>query len=69
VALRCSCHQGPEVWAELWWTGEEHRWVFFDDDKRSETYAEQIERCPACGRRFDREEMAKVPVASAPSPT
>jgi hypothetical protein len=60
VALRCPCHQGPEVWAELWWTGEEHRWVFFDDDKRSETYAAQIERCPACGRRLDREEMAKV---------
>jgi hypothetical protein len=53
VALRCPCQQGPEVWAEFWWTGAEHRWVFFDDDERSETYAEQIERCPACGKPLE----------------
>ena len=63
VALRCPCHQGPEVWGELWWTGGEHRWMFFDDDKRSETYAEQVERCPACGSRLERKEMAKVSAA------
>jgi hypothetical protein len=54
VALRCPCRQGPEVWAEFWWTGAEHRWVFFDDDERSKTYAEQIERCPACGTPLER---------------
>ena len=43
--------------------GAEHRWVFFDDDKRSETYAEQVERCPACGGRLERKEMAEVPAA------
>ena len=60
VALRCPCQQGPEVWGEFWWTGGEHRWVFFDDEKTSETYAEQVERCPACGRGLERMEMAKV---------
>jgi hypothetical protein len=37
--------------------------MFFDDDKRSESYAEQVERCPACGRRLERKEMAKVSAA------
>ena len=60
VALQCPCQQGPEVWGELWWTGGEHRWVFFDDEKTSETYAEEIERCPACGRGLERKEMSKV---------
>lgn len=60
VALRCSCDEGAEVWGELWWRGGEHRWVFFDDDKKSETYAEQIERCPACGRRLRRKEMTHI---------
>jgi hypothetical protein len=64
VLLRCRCHEGPKVWGELWWTAEgEHRWVFFDDDKRSETYTEQVERCPACGRRLERKEMARVQAA------
>ena len=44
--------------------GGEHRWVFCDDDKTSEAYAEQIERCPACGRTLEREEMAKAATAS-----
>ena len=64
VALRCPCHQGQEVWGEFWWTEGEHRWVFFDDDKGSETYAEQLERCPACGRGLERKEMTKVSAAS-----
>jgi hypothetical protein len=37
--------------------------VFFDDDEGSETYAEEVERCPACGRRLERKEMAKVSAA------
>jgi hypothetical protein len=60
VALQCPCQQGPKVWGELWWAGGEHRWVFFDDEKTSETYAEEVERCPACGRGLERKEMAKV---------
>jgi hypothetical protein len=27
--------------------------VFFDDLQTSETYAEQVERCPACGRQLE----------------
>ncbi len=60
VVLRCPCHEGAQLWGELWWTGGEYRWVFFDDDRRSETYAEEVERCPACGRRLERKEMARV---------
>ena len=64
VMLWCPCHEERQVWGELWWRGSEHRWVFFDDDRTSETYAEQIERCPACGRRLEREEMAEASRAS-----
>ena len=63
VMLRCPCQQGSDVWGEFWWTGGGHRWVFFDDDERSETYAEEVERCPACGRRLERKEMAKASAA------
>jgi hypothetical protein len=31
--------------------------VFFDDEKTSETYAEQITRCPGCGKTLERNEM------------
>ncbi len=62
VMLRCPCEQGSDVWGELWWTEDGHRWVFFDDDKRSETYAEEVERCPACGRRLERKGMAKAKI-------
>jgi len=37
--------------------------VFFDDDRRSETYSEEVERCPACGRELERKEMTKVSAA------
>jgi hypothetical protein len=60
VMLRCPCQQGPEAWGELWWAGGEHRWVFFDDDRSSETYAEQVERCSACGRRLEQKVMARA---------
>jgi hypothetical protein len=42
VALRCTCEQGTNLWGEFWWIEGEHRWVFFDDEKTSETYAEQL---------------------------
>jgi hypothetical protein len=41
VALRCTCEQGTNLWGEFWWIEGEHRWVFFDDEKTSETYTEQ----------------------------
>jgi hypothetical protein len=34
--------------------------VFFDDDRSSETYAEQVEHCPACGRRLEQKVMART---------
>ena len=61
--LRCPCGRGSELWGEFWWTGGGHRWVFFDDEKTSETYAEQVESCPVCGRRLEHEELIATPPA------
>jgi hypothetical protein len=33
------------------------RWVFFDDEKTSETYAEQLTHCPGCGRSLERKAL------------
>jgi hypothetical protein len=30
------------------------QWVFFDDEKTSETYAEELTHCPECGRSLER---------------
>jgi hypothetical protein len=57
AALRCSCEQGTDIWGEVWWVGGSHRWVFFDDGKMSETYAEQITHCPGCGKTLERKEL------------
>jgi hypothetical protein len=57
AALHCPCQQGIDIWGEVWWVGGEHRWVFFDDEKTSATYAEQITRCPGCGKTLERTEM------------
>jgi hypothetical protein len=57
VALRCTCRQGEDVWGEVWWAGGGHRWVFFDDDRTSETYTERIGSCAGCGKPFERKEM------------
>jgi hypothetical protein len=32
--------------------------VFFDDLETSETYTEQVEHCPACGRRLERKNLS-----------
>jgi hypothetical protein len=40
--------------------GGKYRWVFFDDFEASETYAEQVERCPACGRWLERKNLRKA---------
>jgi hypothetical protein len=31
--------------------------MFFDDLETSKTYAEQVEYCPACGRRLERKNL------------
>ena len=32
-------------------------WVFYDDLETSETYAENITHCPACGKRLQRKNL------------
>ena len=55
--LYCSCGQAHELWGEFWWTEGTYQWVFFDYEQTSETYAEQVENCPACGRGLERKEL------------
>ena len=57
VVLYCPCPERHRLWGELWWVGEEHRWIFFDDLQNSETYTEQVEYCPACGRPLERKDL------------
>ncbi len=59
VALRCTCEQGTNFWGEFWWIEGEHRWVFFDDEKTSETYAEQLTHCRGCGRSLERKGLGR----------
>jgi hypothetical protein len=60
AALRCACEQGTDIWGEVWWVGDRHRWLFFDDGKMSETYGEQITHCPGCTKRLEHEELRAV---------
>ena len=55
--LYCPCGQAHELWGVFWWTEGRYQWVFFDYEQRSETYAEQVENCPACGRRLERKNL------------
>jgi hypothetical protein len=55
--LYCSCEQRHKIWGEFWWVGGEYRWIFFDDSNTSETYAEQVTHCPACGRPLERKNL------------
>ena len=57
ATLYCPCGQAHELWAEFWWTEGRYQWIFFDYEQRSETYAEQVENCPACGRRLERKNL------------
>ena len=57
ATLYCPCGKAHELWGEFWWTEGRYQWVFFDDEKRSETYAEQVENCPACGRRLEHKNL------------
>ena len=65
VALRCSCEQGMPIWGEFWWAGGgEHRWMIFDNDKSSETYAQQIARCRGCGTTLEHERLHRAAALS-----
>jgi hypothetical protein len=65
AALGCSCQQGTPIWGELWWVGgAQHRWLFFDDEKSSETYSEQITRCRGCGRTLEHKELLRAATLS-----
>jgi len=33
------------------------QWIFFDYEQGSETYAEQVENCPECGRLLERKHL------------
>ena len=55
--LYCPCGQAHELWGEFWWTEGRYQWIFFDYEQRRETYAEQVENCPACGRRLERKHL------------
>ena len=58
--LRCPCQQGTDIWGEYWWVSGGHQWVFFDDEKTSETYAEQVEYCPSCGTQLERKNLTMM---------
>ena len=53
--------KGTNFWGEFWWIEGEHRWVFFDDEKTSETYAEQLTHCRECGRSLERKGLRATP--------
>jgi len=57
ATLLCPCTHRCQLWAEFWWVGREYQWVFFDDDETSETYAEQVTRCPGCGTPLERKNL------------
>jgi hypothetical protein len=59
AVLYCPCQEEHKIWGEFWWIEGEYRWVFFDDLQTSETYAEQVEHCPACGRRLARKGLKR----------
>ncbi len=59
--LHCPCGQAEDLWGEFWWVGGRHRWLFVDYDRRSETFGEQVERCPACGRLLERKDLSAPP--------
>lgn len=60
VVLYCPCSERHRLWGELRWGEGEHRWVFFDDLETSETYAEHVEYCPACGRPLERNDLRMI---------
>ena len=60
AALYCSCEQKRQIWGEFWWVEGKYDWKFFDDQEWSETYAEYLTHCPACGQRLERKNLKAV---------
>ena len=52
----CKCKSRRRFWAEFWWKANEdgHGWVFFDDERGSDTYGESVTKCSGCGERLHR---------------
>jgi hypothetical protein len=49
VEMVVSCPEcGHSLWAEACGVGQFNYVVYFDDDDRSETYAEPVTSCPSC---------------------
>jgi hypothetical protein len=59
-----SVRAQTQTLGEFWWTEGKYQWVFFDDVDASETYAEQVERCPACGRPLERKNLSMAVIAA-----
>jgi hypothetical protein len=57
AALYCPCAQQHQIWGEFWWVAGKYRWMFFDDQERSETYTERIIYCPDCAKHLERREL------------
>ena len=55
--LYCPCGQAHKLWGEFWYAEGHYQWVFFDDTQMSETFGEQVENCPACGRELERKNL------------
>ncbi len=60
VILYCTCAPRHRFWGELWLVQDDNRWVFFDDLEKSDTYAEQVEYCPACGSPLERRDLRMI---------
>jgi hypothetical protein len=58
--LHCPCKQKRQIWGESWRIGEAQGWAFFDQQDWSETYAQRLTRCPACGRRLERQTLLEA---------
>ena len=54
------CPERHRLWGEFWWVEGEYRWIFFDDLESSDTYAEQVEYCPSCGRPLERKGLTRI---------
>ena len=63
-----SCkHCGHKLWSEVVKVGVSHVMAHFDDDERSDTYAEHVPDCPECGSSLDRGIPAATPGPDRPA--
>ena len=60
-------HCGHALWSEVRSIRTSRFVVYFDDDERSDTYAEQVRSCPECGadllgHAMDPQELTSQPM-------